>query len=346
MAEAGLYRLALPIELGGLGADPATQIRAIEAISVGDGAAGWNLMIGIETTSLVALAPDCVSELYADPEAILCGSTATLGQATVVEGGIRLSGRWPFVSGCHNATWFSGMCQIGEPPAAGVGWGVVPMSEVRILDTWNAVGLRGSGSHDVEVDDVFVPESRVLRAGPGLAPPHDARLGPAARIPTGSRLAYNKTGVALGIARAAIDAFVELAQTKTPRFTGTTLKERSYAHVALGTAEAELGAARAFVLEQVEALWEAAVSGERITDERRARLQIACSHAVAASKRAVGSVCDVVGMDANNAGTVLERCHRDVQVVGQHVTVAAPLIEDAARILLGLEPTSMVLRGI
>lgn len=346
MAEVGLYRLAVPADLGGIGADPVTQIRVIEAISIGDGAAGWNLMIGIETSGLVAFAPDLVAELYSDPKAILCGSTATLGQATPHEGGVRLRGRWPFVSGCHNANWFSALCQIGEPPDASIGWVVVPMADAMIVDTWNTSGMRGSGSHDVEVDDAFVPGVRVLRPQPGLRAPADARMGPVARIPTGARLAYNKTGVALGIARAAIDAFVDLAHSKTPRFTGTTLRERSFAHVALGTAEAELGAARAFVLDEVGALWEAACAGGEITDERRARLQIACSHAVEASARAVSEVHRAAGTDANKAGSVLDRCHRDVLVVGQHLTVARPLIEDAARMLLGLEPTAMILRDL
>lgn len=343
MAEAGLYRLAVPSAFGGYGADPATQIAAIEAISRADGSAGWNLMIGIETSALVALAPESVADLYADPTAILCSSTATLGQATVEEGGVRVRGRWPFASGCHNATWFCGLCQIGEPPDATIGWAVLPMNEVRILDTWNTRGMRGSGSHDIEVTDALVPAVRVIRLLPGLRAPADPRLGPSARIPTGSRLAYNKTGVALGIARAAIDAFVELAATKTPRLTSVPLRERSFAHVALGTAEAELGSARAFVFERVSELWASAVAGQPVTDEDRARLQIACSHAVAASIRAVGEVHRAAGTDANRAGTTLERCQRDVIVVGQHLTVAHPLIEDAARMLLGLEPTSLVL---
>jgi len=343
MAEAGLYRLGVPTALGGFGADPATQVRVIETIAQADGAASWNLMIGIETSGLVVARPDCVAELYADPSAILCGSTATLGRATLADDGVRVRGRWPFASGCHNATWFCGLCQIGEPPDASIGWAIVPMTDVQILDTWNTTGMRGSGSHDVEVKDVFVPEVRVIRAQPGLRVPADVRLGPIAHIPIGSRLAYNKTGVALGIARAAIDAFFDLARVKTPRLTSTPLRERPFAHVALGTAEAELGAARAFVYEQVTELWNGAVAGERVTTERRARLQIACSHAVDASIRAVTEVHRAAGTTANEAGSTLDRCHRDVVVVGQHLTVSRPLIEDAARLLLGLEPTSLVL---
>lgn len=347
MAEAGLYRLAVPEALGGIGVEPTTQIEVIEAISKADGAAGWNLMIGIETSSLVALSPDIVAEIYSDPRAILCGSTATLGQATVVDGGVRLSGRWPFVSGCNNATWFAGLCQITEREGpASVGWVIAPMDDVTIHDTWNTTGMRGSGSHDVEVADAFVPEVRVIRPRPGLAAPDDERLGPARRIPSGARLAYNKTGVALGIARAAIDGFVDLARSKVPRFTGTTLRERAFAHTALGTAEAELGAGRAFILEQVADLWRVATEGGRITDERRARLQIACSHGVAAAIRAVLEVHRAAATDANKSGCVLEKSLRDILVVGQHITVAEPLIADAARMLMGLEPTSIFLRDM
>lgn len=346
MAEAGLYRLAVPAGLGGIGADPATQIEVIEAISIGDGAAGWNLMIGLETSGLVSLSPSIVAELYENSNAILCGSTAAMGQGTPEKGGVRVRGRWPFVSGSHNATWFSGLCVLGEGAEASVGWAVLPMADVTILDTWRTTGMRGSGSHDVEVAEVFVPDRRVLRPLPGLRGPKDERLGAAVRIPTGARLAYNKTGVALGIGRAAIDAFVELAIAKTPRFTATTLRERSFAHVALGTAEAELGAARAFVLEQVRGLWARACAGEKITDDCRARLQIACSHAVVASVRAVTEVHRAAGTDANREGSVIDRCMRDVLVVGQHMTVSKQLIEDSARMLLGLEPTATILRDL
>ncbi len=162
MAKEGLYRVAAPKWIGGADAAPDTQIKVIEAISQGDGAAGWNLMIGIESFSLVGLAFDRDLELFADPLAIVCGSTANVGRADRVEGGYRVSGQWSFVSGCHNSHVFTGLVSVhedGEPIAGNpVVHAAIPRDEFEILDTWQVSGLRGSGSHDVRVDDVFVPE--------------------------------------------------------------------------------------------------------------------------------------------------------------------------------------------
>jgi indole-3-acetate monooxygenase len=217
-------------------------------------------------------------------------------------------------------------------------YAVIPAPEFEILETWDVGGLCGSGSHDVTVTDAFVPHERVL-VRMGQRPPGSALE----RIPIGSRLAYNKVGVALGIGRAAIDAFVELATGKIPRFTSASLRERPFAQRALGKAEARLRSARALVFELVEAMWQRACDDEPIEIEERALFQIACSNAVSAAAEAVDLVCEAAGTSANERGGPLERRARDIRVVRQHVTVAPHHIEDGGRVLLGLPPNGIML---
>jgi alkylation response protein AidB-like acyl-CoA dehydrogenase len=339
-----LYRLSAPRSFQGAEADPATQIKTIEAISYADGSAGWNLMIGIESFGLLSLAFPQSREHFADPLAIVSSSTAAFGVAEAVKGGYRVSGDWQFVSGCHNCHWFGGLLFVHEDGAPVPGalpcFALMPRDEIEILDTWHVAGLRGSGSHDVKVRDVLVPEDRLVSFGAPVDPNLDT---PFAQIPTGSRLAYNKVGVGFGIARAAIDDFVDLATGKVPRFSTTKLRERPFAQQAVANAEARLRGARAFVLESVEELWEGAVAGRKPSDRERALLQVACSDAARASAEAVDLVVEAAGTTANRLDSPLERHARDVRVIRQHVTVAPQHIEDAGRVLLGLSPEGLML---
>ena len=153
MAEAGLYRVAVPEACGGLACPPRTQIETIEAISMADGAAGWNLMIGVENLSFLgpALAPETAEKVFGDPLLVVAGALNPLGRATRVDGGLVVSGRWPFASGCHNAHWFWGQCVVQEGGAPGASPGgepelreaLIPRADFEILDTWHVAGLRG-----------------------------------------------------------------------------------------------------------------------------------------------------------------------------------------------------------
>ena len=223
-AAAGLYRIAAPQGCFGEEAPPLEQIETIEAISRFDGASGWNLMIGIETFGLVAPGFEHCRDLIEDPLVVLCSSTAAVGRADPVPGGYRISGQWPFVSGCHNATIF---CATVDLPEIGLRYAVVPEPDYEVIDTWRVGGLRGSGSHDVRVKGAFVPEERIIAPIGGAA-----SECPLLRFPLGARLAYNKVAVAFGLAQAAMDAFVALAEGKNPRFTSAKLRESPHAQQA------------------------------------------------------------------------------------------------------------------
>ncbi|MGH0028555.1 MAG: acyl-CoA dehydrogenase family protein [Myxococcota bacterium] len=342
MAEAGLYRVALPEVYGGLECDPRTQIETIEAVSEADGAAGWNLMIGIENMGFLgpALAPATAEKVFADPLLIVSGALNPLGRATPVEGGLRVDGRWPFASGCHNAHYFWGQCVVydGDAPAAGPHGGpmlrevLLPRSEFEIADTWHVAGLRGSGSHDVVARDLFVPDERVTCAMQApLVLDH-----PIYKLPPMNRLAYNKVGVATGIARAAFAAFTELASETKRRGSSAPLREKPAVQRAVADAAIALGSARAFVFETVEEIWQTVLAGDATRPAQRARVHLACSTAGRAAGDAVALLHEAAGSGVNFDGHPLERRLRDVRVVPQHLMVSPQWLECSGGVLLGL----------
>ena len=259
-------------------------------------------------------------------------------------GGWRISGRWKFVSGCHNAEVFGATVSRHRHGQAIAGlpncYAILTGGEFAIEDTWDVTGMRGSGSHDVVVEDVVVPESRMVQAM-GNHSDESALM----RFPLASRLAYNKVAVALGIARAALDEFAELAGAKKPRFGSRQLRERPFAQRAIAEAEVRVRAGRALVMELLEVMWVKVQKQEAVTLAERAMFQIACSDAVRGAIQAVDTVAEAAGTSANFRGGPLERRVRDVRVVGQHVTVAPHQIEDGGRVLLGLEPEGPLLKG-
>ena len=340
-AREGLFRIAAPVDFFGSEEDPITQIETIESVAYADGSAAWNLMIGIETFGLIAPGFVHCRELIEDLSVIMCSSTASAGRADKVDGGYRVSGRWGFCSGCHNSELFGATVYLyenGERDNSGHQYLVVPKPEFEILDTWYTSGLCGSGSHDVVLEDVFVPEERLV--APLGKVQHDSAL---LRMPFRSRLCYNKVAIAFGLARSALDDFVDLAEGKVPRFTSKSLKERGWAQRAIAESEVRVRSVRALVIELLGSLWEKAVQGEKVSDKEAALFQLACSDAVRCCIASVDRLVEAAGTTANQKGHPLERVARDIRVVGQHQTVAPHHIEDAGRVLLGLPAVDAML---
>ena len=340
MADAGLYAMCVPGSLGGAEADPLTTIATIDAIAQADGAAGWVLMIGAETTGIGSayLPPDTGRTLVLDhPSVVICGALNPVVQARRAEGGYVVTGQWPFASGSQRADWFWGQCSIGGSKTDVVEV-LVPRAQYDIVETWNSPGLRGSGSHDVRVREVFVPDARVTHTRD--RPPNID--SPLFRLPLTSRLAYNKVGVSTGIARAAIDHFVALATERRPRLARATLRDRPRAQLAVAEAEALLGGARGFVADAVGDLWATVQRGERPSVRQQALVRLACSHAAQSCSAAVTKLFEAAGTAVSDADHPLARCFRDAHIVGQHLMTSPFAIDDAGRVLLGLEPISAV----
>jgi alkylation response protein AidB-like acyl-CoA dehydrogenase len=343
LADAGLFRMAMPPALGGAAVDPLTRFEVIEALATADAATAWCLEIGSGVAWMVGgwLREDVARAILCrQPYDLVCGAVAVArGRATPVPGGYRLTGRWPWGSGCTHSTWIAGAGVVdgaGVPPGADGGpvvrVFVVPASEVEIIDTWTSIGLRGSGSHDYAVRDVFVPQERTF----SLLTDSPARPGPLYAF-RGLYLAP-AAGLALGVARAAIEALVQLAAVKVPNRATALLRERGMVQAQVAQAEALVGSARAFAYEVIADLWRTLLAGDAPSVRQRARYRLAITHAVQTAAQAVDLMYGAAGGSAVYAGSPLERQFRDIHTLAQHASLAPITLEPAGRMLLGLEP--------
>jgi alkylation response protein AidB-like acyl-CoA dehydrogenase len=344
LAKAGLFRMLVPRRLGGLEVDPAAAMRAIEAVSSADGSAGWCVMIGASTgVNGGLLAPKAAEEIYgSDPMVVTGGVFAPRGRAVRTAGGFVVSGRWPFASGCRHCSWLLGGCTIVDE--AGNAEPVprllyFPAGEVQIIDTWNVSGLRGTGSHDIAVENVFVPERRAV----GLGFDRAKQPGPLYVFPVFGLLACCVAAVALGIARSAVETLVGLAGGKVPTGARRPLAERSVVQADVARAEYLLTSARSALYEAVADAWQTVCAGGRASTRQRAALRLAAAGAARASADAVDLMYDAGGASSIYDDNLLQRHFRDVHVVTQHIMVAPSTFELTGRILLGLETDTSLL---
>ena len=344
LGAAGLLQMFLPRSMGGPELPPLTAFRAIEAVSRADGSIGWCTMIATVVSLFAGWLDTEVGRSIAGTPANLrlAGSLRSLGSARPVDGGYRVSGRWDFASGVHHANWLFCTCKIvdgdtprltpsGAPLTRSM-W--VPAAQARIEDTWSVVGLRGTGSHDFVIEDVFVPDSHTSSlADPPRQP--GALYHPRMVFVTifGANVAN-----ALGIVRGALDAFADLAR-RSSAASPVPLRERPAVQARFGEAEAILGAVRAFVIDAIGAACDAARGQDPSLAIARARLAI--THGVHEAVRAVDLVFHAAGTLAIYTENPLERYFRDIHVAAQHNAGFPVHYESAGKVFLGLRPTDM-----
>jgi len=337
----GFIGMSRAPDLGGAGASLVTTMRAVEEISFADASAGWCAAIGSGSIGEPPVAKEALHEVFG-PGVYVAGVGAPNGRAVPVEGGYRLSGRWAYASGCHNASWiFAGLMVLdGDRPRIRPEGGpdirvaLLPMSDVTILDTWHVSGLRGTGSHDVTVEEVFVPEARTAAILLMGAPRGDGEY----RIPMFTLFGLALAPVALGAARRAIHELIEMAQGKTPLLSGTKLREKPVVQHEIARAEGLVQAARAYVYETTAALEDAAAHRQDIDVAMRARVRLALTHGTEAAAAAVDIAYRLGGGTSIYEASALQRCFRDVHAVTQHFVVAASNYETVGRVLMGLDP--------
>lgn len=346
--ESGLFRLCVPQSLGGPELPLTDLVRVLETLAAGDAAASWCAMIASTTSALAAwLEPAAAHAIFSAPGAITGGVFAPSGAARRAPGGFTVSGRWSFGSGCQHCTsLLGGAIVAGDAGPERTPQGrpdirlcFFPAGAVEILDTWHVSGLMGTGSHDLAVQDRFVPEAHAV----SLISDTPRESGPLYRFPVFGLLAIGVASVALGIARHAIDEFVALASKKTPALAQKRLVDRATAQVAVAQAEGALGGARAFLLSSIDEVWRRLEAGGEITLGDRARVRIAAAHAVAGAVRAVDWMYELGGGSAIYLSSPLQRCFRDVHVVTQHASVAGGSLELAGRALLGADADYAIL---
>ena len=337
LRESGLMLAGAPEESGGLELDPGLALRCAEEVARGDASAGWCVAIADTSSLLAAYLPDSSrDELFGDPRRIAAGVWAPRGKGRTADGGVVVSGRWPYCSGIRHSEVFFAGCLIADAPAPSVI--ALPVSELEILDTWHTLGLRGTGSHDTVADELFVPADRVISLFGG--PVVDRRLY---RFPAFGYFALSIGSAALGNARGALDEFTELAAGKVGQGSSRTLAQRSATHASVAAAEASLRAARALYYEAIDAAWAAAAEPGPAPVELRNGLRLAATHAVRASAGVVRSVFDLAGGPAIYDDSPLQRRFRDAHTATAHFQVNAASRELQGRVLLGqdADPTML-----
>ncbi len=333
LAHAQLLRLCVPDVYGGPQAGPRTMIEAIEAVATADGAAGWCTMVCSTTSSLsMYLEPAWAQQIFGDERTVSAGVFAPNGTGREVDGGWMVSGRWMWGSGTQHCHFITGGTKVvtaaGEQQTHLM---FFDASDVTIHDTWHTSGLRGTGSNDFSVDDAFVPAGRSLQPLASV-PTVDA---PLAAFPNFTLLAVGVAAVTLGIARHAVDEFTDLATGKRPQFSERTLAQFGSVQADFARAEAALGAARAYLLDEVDQAWSEALAGHRIDVAQRTRIRLAGVHAAATAAATVDAMFTMAGGPAVFTASPLQRCLRDVHVATQHIMVAPRLYETVGKLRLG-----------
>lgn len=347
MATKQMFGLYVPKELGGPEADPITAFRVVEEIAQVDGSVGWCVFNGSTVSSAVArLSPRAAKELFGDPPVVLgSGSARPEGTAKRTEGGYLVTGRWNFLSGIDHSTALFLACRViddngpvlnnaGVPLTRTV---VVPVAAGNVLSTWRTLGMRGTASNDAEFHEVFVPDGHTYRrgdaayyAGPLYTPPQSA-------IVFGWTLSAANT---LGMARGAMNTFVNLATGYGSTDSSTLLRDRSQIQVVVGECEAMLDSARRYMLDTVASMWEAQVQQQPVLAERSMRARLAITHAIRQSIAVVDKLFNAAGTNAIHHSVGLERFFRDLHVHGQHISGLPLNFAFGGSVLLGVPPPS------
>jgi alkylation response protein AidB-like acyl-CoA dehydrogenase len=312
LVDTGVFRTHAPEAIGGLEVDALTYFEVVEALSQVDASVGWLAMINCGNF-YSWFEPGISEQMFhaAEPYAVASGNLAPKGRAVGLAGGFQVSGRWSFVSGCPHADWIFLRTPVadrlnsdGSPYVMGV---LVPAADVHILPTWNGLGLRGTGSHDVVVEDCFVPAERTSEL-------RDFYPGP---LYKSWFFLLGHAAHAVGIGRAAIAALIELSRSASSPRAGA-LATRPEVQMAVAEAEATLSASRAYVWDVMSRAYAQACSQDAIEPELRVLLKLAMTYCVRSCAQAVKLVYDAAGPPSVYEGSTLERCFRDIHTATQH----------------------------
>lgn len=343
--SAGLFRMASPRSLGGSESDPLAITAAVEEVSYGDGSAGWTVLIGNSTAFFAWLDPLVAGGMLGDATDIVSASMfAPMGRARRDGDDFVIDGRWPFNSGCMHADWYQVGVMImdddrpslrpdGRPDTR---FAYFPREHAVIIDTWQSMGLRGTGSHDVEVHGLRVPVEHT--AAPMLDPAaHDGALWRLGFFPL---LGVLMSGFPLGVARRALDEFAELAPGKRRGSSPGSVADDPHVQFEVGRAEAALLSARSFVHDVLGDVWDAVCLGADPTAEQAAGIGLASQQVMQAAIAATDVAFGFAGAGAVYSGHPLERCFRDLHTANQHIAFSGEAFRAYARIRFGVDASA------
>jgi alkylation response protein AidB-like acyl-CoA dehydrogenase len=342
LADAGFFRLLIPRSVGGPEIDLPVYVQILEQLGQADASTGWVInQCAVFATYAARMPRDIARLIWIDtPHSIVANTPVGTAQVFAVPGGYRVGGRQGFSSGCRHAAWLAARGTVQENGQPRISNGqpeerylFVPAAEAKLLDTWNVRGMRGTGTHHFVVENVLVPAERtVLQAGAPLL-----EKGPLYLFPRRLLFAAGDAAVALGTARACLDAFFELAAAKTPRSMEAALRDQPTVQATVGRSEAQLRSARALLTEAVSDIWREASSTGAIGSDRRAGLRLATTHAIRMAVEVVDSVYNACGVTAIFEGNPIQRHFQDIHVISQHTQARLAHYELIGKHALGLK---------
>ena len=336
----GLFRIWIPKRAGGFELALADALRVYEAAARIDGSVGWAVMIGSGGGLFAAyLDVDAAHSLYSRPDAVIAGSGAPDGRAERVAGGYRATGRWHYASGAQYATTFTANCLVTQSGTVVVGPDGNPLiramafdsSRVDVVRAWDTTGMRGTGSDDFAVRDVFVPEAHTF----SVFTDAPRETGPLYRLPFGVLTELPVSAVAVGIARHALEAFSVLARRKKAADARQLLSDDPTVQNTFAQAQATCQQVKAGLAALADDAWQAALANRPLSDHELAQITAGCAFAVGRLRSAVDELIAVSGMTGIQADNELARAWRDLQTVAAHGSVSPRQLTKAGARLLG-----------
>ena len=346
MHDAEMFRMVLPRSLGGGEASPMEMMRVLEIVAGADASTGWCLGQALGCTMAAGyVAHEVAQEIFGPKDAVLAWGPPGKAQAVPVDGGYKSTGRWRFGSGSRNATWLGGHSPVvdadgnrvmGENGAPKMRTMLFKKSEAEMIDTWQVIGLKGTGSDDYSTDDLFVPEAYTTWRD---SQPDRVEPGPFYSIPLLTCYGMAFSGLSLGIARSMMESFKELAIDKVGGGMSTVLRENAVIQSNVAECEAKILSSRAFLMEMLEEYWACLSAGDKPSFDLRARLRLSITYAMNQAREAATYAYHAAGTNAIFEANPFERRFRDIYTVSQQGQGHKSNYEPVGQVFMGLPPS-------
>ncbi|MEP2057990.1 MAG: hypothetical protein ABJJ05_09305 [Maribacter litoralis] len=342
-----LFKLALPKYLGGWEDNPVETLKVYESLASAETSVAWIVWNNhLACTFGRFLNTESLNEIYKNPKDVYANSTRPEGVAKIVEGGYLVSGRWSLVSGCELADWFVLRCLVtgGDLPTK-LGPGAklklmyIPKEKVKVIDTWNVGGLRGTGSHDIEIEETFVKDSFAVDFESNVE--NNSAYN---RLPIGAINASGCAAMTLGLLSGAIDELTNMCMQRITPGKNPDLRDRLTVQTALAKAKTILAAHRTQLHNAVNVIWEESLKENTFTDVQLANVWTASCEAATSARTMISEIYAVAGTSSLYSKFRIERIHRDVHAVLQHGIIQPHWMNQAGMAYVGLKPTAAMFR--
>jgi alkylation response protein AidB-like acyl-CoA dehydrogenase len=343
LIENGLYRVLLPQSLGGTEAPPEVFMQMLEEVAKADASTAWCLgQCSVCAMTAAYLDADTANEIFNAPPGILAWG-AIAHEVHAVPGGYRANARWDFASGSRQASWLGAHVQIveadgkrrlksnGTPEVRTI---LFPMASATMYDVWDVIGLNGTGTDSYSVDNLFIPEKfAALRDDPAAL----REQGPLYKLTTNMVFGLGFAAVSVGVARATLDAAIELARGKAS--VGIkAMRENNAVQGMIGRHEASLRAARAYLYATASEVWRDLTLSGKLTEDHRAALRLASTWTIHQAASVVDAAYHMAGATAVFSANKFERRFRDMHAIAQQIQARDTHYEDVGRMILATEP--------